>query len=498
MSQSARTSIESAFDRARAKLGIRTEFPAAGLREAEQIASERDPARSAAHADRTALPFVTVDPPGSRDLDQAVHAERQGDGYRLRYAIADVGFWVDRGSAVEAEAWRRGVTMYAPDEKQPLYPPALSEGAASLLPDRVTPAVLFSFELDQRAALVSSKIERARIRSRAQLTYRDLLGHVEEGSTRRTDSLPWSETLALVAEIGRKRRALEAERGGVSLPIREQHVERRAAERLGYVLIYEEPNAAEQWNVQISLLTGHSAALRMLDAGVGLLRTLAPADPAEIEKLRLAARTLGVRWPEEQSYAEFVRQLDPQNPTTEALVWQARRVMRGAGYLAFSGELPPHPEHAALAFAYAHCTAPLRRLADRYVLDLLLVLAAGEQPPAEHVATLFKLPPVMEAGDRRDGRLLRCVVDLAEAYTLRDRVGEQFAATVLGSSERGVEVQIEQPPVRTRIDAGDQPAPPLGEDVTVRLTDVDVETARVTFLLDSEAPTDTGSPSPQP
>ncbi|CAN5701904.1 hypothetical protein BH23GEM3_BH23GEM3_20030 [soil metagenome] len=66
---------------------------------------------SRVHKDRPAIPFVTVDPPGSRDLDQAVHAEREGSGYRVRYAIADVVFQVGRGGTVEREACSRGCIL---------------------------------------------------------------------------------------------------------------------------------------------------------------------------------------------------------------------------------------------------------------------------------------------------------------------------------------------------------------------------------------------------
>ncbi|MGH3651130.1 MAG: RNB domain-containing ribonuclease, partial [Acidimicrobiia bacterium] len=47
--------------------------------------------------DLTGVPFVTIDPPGARDLDQALHLERRDSGYRVRYAIADVGAFVSPG-----------------------------------------------------------------------------------------------------------------------------------------------------------------------------------------------------------------------------------------------------------------------------------------------------------------------------------------------------------------------------------------------------------------
>ena len=91
---------------------------------------------------------MTIDPPGSRDLDQALHIARRGDGWTVRYAIADVAALVRPGGAVDLDAHLRGVTVYAPDAKAPLHPVVLSEGAASLLPGEWRPAVVWTLELD--------------------------------------------------------------------------------------------------------------------------------------------------------------------------------------------------------------------------------------------------------------------------------------------------------------------------------------------------------------
>lgn len=465
--------IEQAFAGLRDELGIRTQFPEEVLREAERVAREREPTASAAHADCTGIHFVTIDPPGSRDLDQAVHAERTGDGYRVRYAIADVAFWVDRGGAIEREAWLRGVTFYAPDRRTPLYPPALCEDAASLLPDQVRPAVLFDLELDVRADLLRWTVRRAQVRSRAQLTYAQFLEHVEQGAASPLTGNGWADTLTVLGEIGAKRVAREVERGGASLPVRDQHVQRQAAVALGYEIRYEDPNAAEEWNAQISLLTGHAAATRMLHSGVGLLRTMAPFRDEEVARFRRIARGLGFEWPKDRSYAAFLHAVDPVHPHTAALVRQARRVMHGASYEFFLGSPPEQPLHAALAFAYAHVTAPLRRLADRYVLDLLVALAAGATPGEGETETLARLPAVMDEAGRKESRLERGVVDMAEAWTLRDRVGEHFTAMVIDAGKERVEVQIESPPVRTTADwPSTQPLPELGSTILVRLEDV--------------------------
>jgi exoribonuclease R len=476
-----RTPIEHAFQRAREELEVRAEFPPEALAEAERAARERDPAAAVGHADLTDVPFVTIDPPGSRDLDQALHLERAGEGLRLRYAIADVGFWVDRGGAVEREAWRRGVTFYAPDLRVPLYPPVLGERAASLLPDGVRPAVVFTVDTDARGEPVAVRVERARVLSRAQLTYADAQAYAE--SAGRTDE-PWSASLHVLREFGELRREREAERGGTSLPIVAQHVQQDAATRLGYALQYEVPRPSEQWNEQVSLLAGHVAARRMLEARVGILRVMPPAEPEEVERFRVAARALGFQWPDRTPYAEFMRSLDVGRPHVAALVWQARRLNHGADYLAFDGDLPDAPEHAALAMPYAHVTAPLRRLCDRYALDLLAGLEAGRRPTAAEVETLRALPPLMDAVQARAGRLERRAVDIAEAWTLRGCEGRTYPAVVLGSRGGGVEVQVEEPPVRALAARdGGEAKPEPGAHVSVRLAAADVEAGEVRFQV---------------
>src|SRR3954447_18405726 len=131
---------------------------------APDVEAEADavaPAARPVERERADVPFVTIDPPGSRDLDQALHIERRGDGHRVRYAIADVGAFVAGGGPLDAETHARAVTVYAPDEKAPLHPTVLSEGAASLLPGAWRPAVLWTLDVDSAGELVATDVARA-------------------------------------------------------------------------------------------------------------------------------------------------------------------------------------------------------------------------------------------------------------------------------------------------------------------------------------------------
>jgi len=413
--------------------------------------------------DRTAVPLVTVDPPGSRDLDQAYAAEpRRGGGIRVWYAIADVAAFVPSGGAIDAEAHRRGVTLYGPDRRIPLHPPALSEGAASLLPDGNRPALLWCIDLDDDGAPVATRCERAVVRSRAQLTYAEVSDAVAAGTA--------DEPLSLLRAVGERRLAAEAARGGVSLPIPDQVV--APGQDGGLRLAYEAPAPAEAWNAQVSLLTGMEAARIMLEGGAGLLRTLPPADDRTLARLRRSAGALGVAWPDEGGYPAFVRSLDPTTSAGAALLVQASRVLRGAGYAGFrDGKVPDDPGHAAVAAPYAHVTAPLRRLCDRAANEVVLALLAGAEPPEWAAAELEALPEVMAEATSREAAYARAALDLVEALVLRPAVGRHFPAVVVDVDDDRAQVQLRDPAVVARARAPHGCAPGDEVDVVVRGAD---------------------------
>ncbi|SDO23897.1 Exoribonuclease R [Streptomyces sp. cf386] len=460
--------LRAALTALRTELGVSGTFPAAVLAEAERTAK----APALPSYDATGIPFFTLDPPTSLDLDQALHLSRQGTGYRVRYAIADVAAFVVPSGALDDEAHRRVTTLYFPDERIPLHPELLSEGAASLLPGQDRPAVLWTIDLDTEGRTSAVDVRRALVRSRAKLDYAGVQGEIDGGTA--------EEPLALLKEIGELREALEVERGGISLSIPEQEI----VERDGtYRLTYRAPHPADGWNAQLSLLTGMAAADLMLAHGTGILRTLPAAPDGAVGRLRRTAHALQIDWPHHVSYAALVRALDPHRPDHAAFLQECTTLLRGAGYTVFrDGAVPPITTHSAVAAPYAHCTAPLRRLADRYVSEICLAAAAGQPAPDWVGAALDALPARMAEGTRRAGTVERECVDIVEAALLKDRVGEEFDGWVVEVDERqpavGV-VQLESPAVIGRIEGTD--ALPLGERIRVRLTQADPAAAKVRF-----------------
>lgn len=443
----------------------------------EVLAEAREVARSGPidhleRADLTRLPFVTIDPVGATDLDQAVFIERGGSGFRVWYAIADVGAWVRPGGAIDSAAQQRGQTYYAPTWRVPLHPPVLSEDAASLLADGTArPALTWRIELDADGVVRDVEVQRAWVRSRAQLSYAGVQAELDAGSA--------SEALQLLRTVGLLRQQVEIDRGGVSLNLPEQEV---VTGNGSWHLRFRRALPVEGWNAQVSLLTGISAANLMIEAGVGVLRTLPPARKHDVEVLRRVAKSLGLAWPATLGYPEFVRSLDPADPDGQAMLNACTTLFRGAGYTVIDpfqqGQLAVH---AALSTPYAHATAPLRRLVDRYVGALCVEVSAGRPAPQWVLAGLAELPVQMAQSDQRAKRFERGIIDRVEALILQGREGDRFEGTIIDLDDRGRARGVASIP-RVAVEAPvEGPGLVLGEQRCLQVVSADPEQGRVLF-----------------
>ncbi|MFF5447974.1 RNB domain-containing ribonuclease [Streptomyces sp. NPDC012888] len=461
MSAQAQAALRTALEELRAELKVPLSFPKRVLKAADKaVADARMPDK-----DETDLPFFTIDPPTSQDLDQAMHLERRsGGGYRVYYAIADVATFVRSGSPLDVEAHDRIETLYFPDLKVPLHPPVLSEGAASLLPGKDRPALLWKHDLDAHGNLTASSVSRAMIRSKARFDYASAQKDIDNGTAR--------ESLALLREIGRLREAVEIARGGISVNLPDQEV--TLDEDGSFRLRYAAALPIEGWNEQISLMTGMSAAQIMLDTGTGILRTQREqADQNVVKRLHDIAKALGIVWRPGVSYATLVRGLDPANQRHMAFLSEATGTMLRAEYTVFrDNQKPANTMHAAIAAPYTHCTAPLRRLVDRYTGELCVAACADKAPPNWVLEALHCLP--CDAARGKSALADRQTVDLVEAAVLKDRVGEVFDAAVIDTdAERGRprdgRVFLADPAVLAKVESTNGLELQLGASIRVRL-----------------------------
>lgn len=424
------------------------------------------------HVDRTDLEFLTLDPASSTDLDQAFAVSRSGDDVVLHYAIADVGWFVRHGDPIDREAWRRGSTIYLPDGRAGLHPERIAEDAGSLLPGSPKPAIVFTVRVASDGKVRLDGVERAMIRNRAKLAY----------STVQPRDLPDA-----FPELSRRIEVAEAARGADRIQWPEQEVVR--TEGGGFTLQFRPRNEAEGENAAMSLATNMAIADALWEARTGLFRTMPPVDERRLGRLRHTARAFGLDWPKGMSLGAFEQSLPAGDPRTSAFQLAVRRAAGGASYTPYEeferdggpkdgGVKDGKPWHAALAATYVHATAPLRRLADRYVIEATLAIANGREVPDEIESALTELPAAMQRGATLANRVDRAAIDLAEAILLQGHEGEVFEAVVTDEDDRGARLQICEPAVvsRTvarRVDPGD--------DIQVKLVEVDVTERRVVF-----------------
>ena len=431
----------------RRQYGVPEHFPPDVLAAAE-AAAQRVPTK---HADRTDLRFVTLDPATSTDLDQAFTIERSGADLLLHYAIADVAWFVDDSDAIDREAWRRGSTIYLPDGKAALYPPVLAEGAASLLPVGPRPAVIFTTRIDPDGNVRLDGAERAIVRSTAKLAYE----MVSE-----TDLPPD------FAELARRIHAAETRRGAARVDPPEQEVAPVDGGR--FQLLFRPRLLAEDQNAALSLASNLAIANALLAARTGLFRVMPEPNQKAVMRLRQSARALRLNWPDMATLAEFEKTLAPADSSHAAFMLAVRRASGGASYVPYREGVVPW--HAPMAATYTHATAPLRRLADRYVISAALAVANGQAVPAAVTTAFEALPAVMGRADARDGQIERAVVSLAEAVMLQGREGQSFEAVVTDTDDHALRIQLCDLPVIARVRGQDDKP---GDRIRVRLTAAD-------------------------
>lgn len=442
---------------------VPTDFPpelhAEAANARDRFADQRRDARD--------IEFVTIDPAGSMDLDQAVAIEAHGDGYRVFYAIADVAAFIEPGSGLHEESLKRGQTIYLPDGPARLHPEELSEGSASLLPDADKPVVLWTFELDSAGELTSTNVERAVVRSVARFDYDGVQADMDNGALH--------PSIALLPEVGELRAASSLRRHAINLRVPSVRVVELDDGR--FELLIEPRQKMMDYNSEISLLTGMAAGQMMEEAGVGILRTLRPAGDDAERTFRCEARALGFDLPDGEDIGEFLQTVDADTPRGMAVMREAQKLLRGAGYVSLDEE--ESEVHAGIGGYYSHVTAPLRRLVDRYATEVCLALCAGTEIPDWVRADIPRVLKTMGRTSQLANTVDRACLNLTEATVLQPWVGQTFTGVVLQTKEDSdtARVFISDPPVLAQC-AGH---PAEASEVGMSLVRADVEAREVLF-----------------
>ncbi|MCA1682389.1 MAG: RNB domain-containing ribonuclease [Actinobacteria bacterium] len=407
--------------------GLRRRFPETVDLEAAAAAGG-DPGGEG-RRDLRELDTFTIDPTGARDYDDAVSAERLDDGrIRVWVHIADVSAFVADGSRVDAEARRRGTSVYVPGAVEPMLPAALSNDACSLLPGEDRRVVTAELEF-VGARVLRSVFYRAVIRSDQRLDY-DRVDRIFAGSE--PARAPWAAPLDAARAAARELAAERARRGGLAIVSGEPDF---AFSREGHVVEVSVGEQTESHSlIEHLMIAANEQVARLLEAGKhpAVYRVHEQPDPARVDRLVVQLASLEVPTPPVPGTMSPSEAGELVGEISQAVDRHVRAT--GRGRLALTSLVlrslkqayysPRNLGHAGLrSSAYCHFTSPIRRYPDLVChRALLAAIGEGVEPEASGLADLAEW---CSAREREAMEIERAADDIARCFALtredRDR-----------------------------------------------------------------------------
>nr|WP_246356888.1 ribonuclease R [Pyxidicoccus fallax] len=429
--------------------GFSDEFPPEAMDEADryEVRVTEEEARGEGRRDLRSMPLITIDGEDARDFDDAVYAESHGDGWRLVVAIADVTHYVRRGSALDAEALRRATSVYLPNRVLPMLPERLSNGICSLRPEEDRLCMVADMTFDRRGHRRTYELYPAVMRSAARCTYNEVQDVLDgKDVPHRNAFKPHFEQLMALA---RALMAMRKERGAIDFDLPEHKV------LLGKDGLPERMEKRERKDshrlIEECMLAANEAVARFFqDEGLPTVyRFHGEPDPEKLATFATLAEAYGFKLRFEDGVPSkeldaFISQL-AGHPEQRALNQLLLRSMMQAVYTASRvGHYGLAAEH------YLHFTSPIRRYPDLLVHRLLKAHWARQgKKPSEAMlereeAQLEDMAMQCSERERAAMQVEREVVSFYACLLMKDRVGEEFAATVAAITDFGFFVELDE------------------------------------------------------
>jgi ribonuclease R len=420
---------------------IPVEFPAEALAQAEAATTVAAPGK---REDLRALPLVTIDGDDARDFDDAVFAERDGAGWRIVVAIADVCHYVTPGSPLDRTAFHRGNSVYLPDRVVPMLPEALSNELCSLKPKVPRPVLAAFMTIDKDGRLLGHSFGRALMRSAARLTYTQVQ-EARDGDPDDTTG-PLMETV--IEPLYGAYQALakaRAKRGTLDLDIPERRV------FLGpdgdVVAIRARSRFDSHRLIEEFMIAANVAAAETLEARAVpcMYRVHDRPSYEKLESLREFLDSIALSLPKGQVLqpTHFTRLLERAEETPYKQMVNDL-VLRSQAQAQYS---PENLGHFGLALRrYAHFTSPIRRYSDVIVhRGIIRALHLGDDGLHDaEAARLRQIGEHISLTERRAQVAERDAVDRYTALFLASRVGAEFSGRISGVSRFGLFVTLDE------------------------------------------------------
>ncbi len=490
------------------KYDLPHQWPAAVQRDADAVEISVAKGDQAKRRDLRELAFVTIDGEDARDYDDAVYCEPRGGGWRLFVAIADVSHYVTPGSSLDAEARKRGNSVYFPNQVVPMLPEALSNGVCSLRPDVERLALVCEIALGKRGAVKGYKFYEAVIRSKARMTYTDVAKILVDGEPelrKKYRSLQGSlDDLFELYGLLRRRRQ---QRGSIDLELPETKIIFDSQHKIDRIVPQQRNDAHKL--IEECMLTANICAAQYIaehcDAPMYRIHEVPDAD--RLFDLRRFLGELGLQLgggakPTAADYADTITAAQRFPKVIDIIQVVMLRSLKQAVY---STEAVGH---FALNYdLYTHFTSPIRRYPDLLVHRMIKSTRKGKGSRGKSLKQAHQdISEHCSMTERRADDATRDAEQWLKVEFMLDKVGDEFAGTISGVTNFGIFVRLIEShieglvhitelgsdyyhydPVKYRL-TGDRSGQVfrLGDIVNVRVMRANLDDARIDFRLVGE------------
>jgi len=476
------------------------EFPKAAARQASRVPQTVRPRDLAGRLDLRHLPFVTIDGETAKDLDDAVWAERQGSGFRLIVSIADVSHYVIHADSIDLSARDRGTSVYFPRRVIPMLPEELSNGICSLNPGEDRLCLACEMEIGENGKIKSHSFHTAVFRSHARLTYEEVDDFLFTGRSEDFgDNKRLAPQLQVLETCFRALLKARQKRGAIDFETKETRILFDDNGKIARIVPVARNDAHRM--IEEFMLAANVSASEFLEKAThaALFRVHEGPTDEKLAMLRDFLKEFGLHLqgggkPTARNYADLLEEIK-KRPDQELLQTVLLRSLQQARYT------PENVGHFGLAYeGYTHFTSPIRRYPDLLVHRAIkAVLSGSRYDPGDWA----QLGAHCSQTERRADEASREVETWLKCYYMKDRVGDEFAGSVSGVAPFGLFVALDDVYVEGMIhiselgndyfhfDAskhqllGERTAKRyrLADRVKIRIARVDLDTARIDFVL---------------
>lgn len=483
------------------------EFPERVLNQAEKIKDTLNEGDFYGRLDLRDMTMVTIDGEDAKDLDDAVSLTKEGDLYHLGVHIADVSNYVQYSSALDKEAMKRGTSVYLVDRVIPMLPKKLSNGICSLNAgeDRLSLSCLM--DIDKKGKIVSHRIAETVIHVNERMTYTDvkkILFNEDEAITEKYRELvPMFFQMQELSAILRKKRK---KRGAIDFDFPESKI--RLDENGVPVDIYAyEHNAATELIEDFMLAANETVAEEYALLGIPFVyRTHDNPDEEKMETVLNMVHQAGikVKKSQEEIKPKEIQRILGELEGMECEPFFSRLLLRSMKQAKYTTDCSGH--FGLAAKYYCHFTSPIRRYPDLQIHRIIKEHLRGKMTEGKikHYADILdEVARQSSAMERRAEEVERETIKLKKTEFMKQHIGEVFEGIISGVTEWGLYVELSNTVeglVHVNTMTGDyysydrercmligdmtKKSYVMGQKVTVRVADADMNTKTIDFALE--------------